>query len=163
MGKKFKTISSLQVQLKNDILDSLRNKISEICMRVVKDYLLKNVYHSYIPQGDYSYDRTYELMDSVSVGNFKLGYKYATFEIFMDTSKINPYETSGTDWNQHADVDGDDMSEYIPMWIEEGTEGGLWERKGAHYMQDSFVQLSNELPSMLERALKNEGWDVKVL
>lgn len=163
MSKTFKTISSLQVQLKNDIFDNLRNRISEICIRVVKDNLLKKVYWNYVPQGDYSYDRTYELMDSVTVGNFNIGYKYATFDVFMDTSKINPYQTEGSSWNQHADVDGDDMSEYIPMWIEEGTTGGLWKRDGAHYMQESFIQLVNELPNALEKALRSEGWNVSVL
>jgi len=164
VSKKFATVSALQGHLKTTIMEAIQNKIAEICMRVVRDKLLETVYHKYIPQGDLAYDRTYELMDSVTVGNFQMGYKYATFEIFMDTNKINPYSTGEGEWNQHADMGYEqDVSEYIPLWVEEGTEGSLWDREGAHYMEKSHYELEGSLHQALARELRGEGWDVTLI
>lgn len=165
----FKTYSALQGHLKESIIEAVQGKITEICINVVKDYIQRNVYEAYVPDND-SYDRTFDLINSVTVGNISTGTKYVTFEIYMDTEKINPQirtssfnqEGDGyTGWNAHADVYDLDMSEYIPMWIEEGTEGSLWDREGAHYMYDSWVDLSGgDLARALADALRNQGWKI---
>jgi hypothetical protein len=142
-------------------MEAIEGKIAEICMKVVRDNLLERVYWNYIPQGEYAYDRTYELMDSVTVGNFHLGTTHATFEIYMDTDKINAYVTDRDRWNQHASVDPIDVSEYIPLWVEEGTDGSLFDREGAHYMEASHYELSGgQLAQALARELRKEGWNV---
>lgn len=163
MSKRHATVSSLQAQLKNDIVQAINGKITDICIRVVRDNLLERVYWEYAPNGNYSYDRTYELLDSVTVGNLKVGYKYATFEIFMDTDKINPYVTDGNGWNQHASVDPIDTSEYIPLWVEEGTSGSLWDRDGAFYMQQSHYELFSRLHVVLAHELRKQGWKVTMI
>lgn len=108
-----------------------------------------------------SYQRTMELRNSVTVGNVSVGYKYVKFEIFMDTDKINGYITGGDEWNQHASVEGMDVSDYIPLWVEEGTSGGLFDRPAAHYMEKSWFELGNgKIASELRNALRGEGWKV---
>ncbi|KDN90469.1 hypothetical protein MF621_004143 (plasmid) [Bacillus velezensis] len=163
MGRRFKTVSELQKNLKNDILNSIKDKISEACVEIVRKNINDKVYKSYIPQGENSYDRTYELLDSVVVGNFKLGTKYAQFEIYMDSNRINPYVTSEGEWNKHVSFDPIDESEMIPLWIEEGTDGSLWDRDGAHYMEESSIQLDDSLYKELARELKRNGWEVKII
>lgn len=157
--KRHKTVSSLQAHLKDSIVHGIKNEIREIALLTVREYILKNVYDSYTPAGD-GYERTYELARSVSLGNIKIGHKYITFEIFMDTSKINPYEQKS--WNAHANIDyTQDTSDYIPLWVEEGTEGSLWDRDGAHYMEDSTRELDRgELAFALYLSLSNQGWQV---
>jgi hypothetical protein len=164
MSRRFKTVSSLQNHLKDSVMEAIQGKVTELCIEVVKDYIQRNVYDKYRPDPD-TYDRTFELLNSVTVGNLNLGTKYATFEIFMDTEKINAHIRNGSHgylgWNSHADVYDLDMSEYIPLWIEEGTEGSLWDREPAHYMYDSWVDLSGgELAKALADSLRRQGWDV---
>ncbi|HDX9663345.1 TPA: hypothetical protein ROX91_002044 [Bacillus cereus] len=164
MSRTFKDVSALQVQLKRDIYQSIQGQIADMCNKVVKEMVQKRIYDAYIPSGEYAYERTDELKNSVTIGNFKLGTKYATFEIYMDSEKISPNETGEDYWNQHADVDYEqDVSEYIPQWVEEGTSGSLWDRKGAHYMEQSAISLDNSLYRELANELSRQGWDVKVI
>lgn len=165
MSKQFKTVSALQGHLKNSIVESIEDKLVKICIDVAQQYIQKNVYEAYIPTGEFSYDRTYDLLDAVTVANINVGTKYVTFEVFMDSSKINPQIRSSFDsnaWNAHADVTQIDVSEYIPLWIEEGTSGSLWDRDGAHYMESTYVELSGgRLAQELASELRRKGWSVK--
>jgi hypothetical protein len=162
---RFKTVSALQGHLKSSIMTAIEGKVTAICMDVVQEYVRKNVYEAYIPQGDEAYDRTFDLLNSVTIGNLSIGYKYASFEIYMDTGKINPQIRNGTQgyggWNAHADVHSIDVSEYIPLWAEEGTSGSLHDREGAHYMEDAYFDLSGgELAVALANSLRSQGWNV---
>lgn len=167
---RFKTVSSLQGHLKHSIMESIQTKVTDICIKVAQENIWKNVYEKYEPDPNH-YDRTFELLNSVTVGNLSIGTKYATFEIYMDTDKIEPHIRTGRQvnaegdkyggWNSHADVFDLDMSEYIPMWIEEGTSGGLHPREGAHYMEATHFDLSGGLLAQaLSDALEREGWRV---
>lgn len=131
-------------------------------MDVVKDHVQRLVYDAYIPQGENHYDHTFELLNSVTVGEIKVGYKYMTFEIYMDTEKIGSYVTkSKKEWNQHASVDPVDVSEYIPLWIEEGTEGSLHDKEGVHYMEQSTIELDGgKLAQAFADRLRQKGWNV---
>lgn len=164
MSKGFKTVSALQHHLKQSILEAIENKIIDICIKVAKKHIEERVYEAYVPQGDLAYDRTFELLNSVTVGNLNVGAKYVTFEIYMDTEKINPYVRNHfghNGWNAHADVYGIDVSEYIPLWIEEGTNGSLFDREGAHYMEQTYFELDNgKLAQELANELRKQGWNV---
>ncbi|WP_321132700.1 hypothetical protein [Virgibacillus sp. M23] len=80
----------------------------------------------------------------------------------MDTDKINAYRTGDGEWNQHGDIQYiQDVSEYIPLWVEEGTSGSLWDRDGSHYMEASHYELSGgQLARALSDALRSKGWSV---
>lgn len=159
----YKNIPALQQKLKDDLMNSVRKRIGEICMNVVRDSIMERVYWDYTPDGINSYDRTYELLDCVTVTEPVVGTKYMNFEIFMDTSKINPYITDDSSWNQHASVENIDVSEMIPLWIEEGTEGSLHDREGAHYMEQSALSLDSTLYKAFAQALRREGWKVTLI
>lgn len=162
MAKLFKTISEVQKQLKGDIKEALEDDIAEAIIRVVEKYLQSNVYDAYIPQGEFAYDRTYELRNAVVMSPVKVGNKYAKFEVYMDSDLIDANVIDDNrKWNQHASVDPIDVSEYIPMWVEEGTNGSLWDREGAHYMADSYFDLSDgSLAKMLANELRSRGWKI---
>ncbi|MEX3625180.1 hypothetical protein [Viridibacillus arvi] len=158
MTKRHKTVSSLQAQLKSDIYEAITGKITEICTEIVQDNVRDM---GYIQKSELTYDRTWELLNSVTVGNLYVGTKQIKFEVFMDTDKIGSYVKDGDDWNQHASVDPMDVSEYIPLWVEEGTEGSLYDREGAHYMENSHLQLDGGLLAReLAKRLKQNGWKV---
>lgn len=160
--RRHKTVSSLQNQLKSDLLELIQNGVADIAIKTVQDHLRRTVYDAYTPQGEFGYDRTFELLESVSVGNLRVGNKYIYFDIFMDTEKIGSYvKESSREWNQHASVDPMDVSEYIPLWVEEGTSGSLWDREGAHYMEQSWLELdSGKLAQEFANRLRQKGWNV---
>lgn len=160
--RRHKTVSSLQKQLKGDIIEAVQNEVADIAIKTVQDHLESTVYQAYKPQGEYGYDRTFELLNSVTVGNLKVGTKYVYFDIFMDTEKIGSYvKDNNYEWNQHASVDPMDVSEYIPLWVEEGTSGSLWDREGAHYMEQSWIELdSGKLAQEFADRLRQKGWRV---
>ncbi|MED3976192.1 hypothetical protein P4639_22600 [Priestia megaterium] len=163
--KKFKTVSAVQAQMKQSIIMAVETRIREVATRVVKQYIQKNVYEAYIPQGESAYDRTFELLNSVTVGNLVVGSKHVSFEIYMDTNVMTPQIRNGVfgygGWNAHADVNSIDVSEYIPQWIEEGTEGSLHDREGAHYMEDAYYDLGyGDLAHALADSLRSQGWKV---
>lgn len=164
MSQKFSRISDLQKHLKNSILEAFEHKVTQVVINTIRDNILKRVYFAYTPQGDFAYERTYELLDAISITGFTAGTKHITLEISMDASKISSYVTAGYSWNQHADIWGNDVSEYIPLWIEEGTEGSLWDRSGSYYMANSYNELTREsrVTKVLAEALRREGWNVVV-
>lgn len=160
----FKEVSTLQNHLKTSIVNSIQGRVREIILDVAQKHINKNVYQVYTPSGEGAYDRTYELLEAVTVGNIVIGTKFITFEIFMDVEKINPVVNDGSKWNAHASVDPIDVSEYIPMWVEEGTTGSLWDRQPAHYMKDTTSELKfGRLARELSVALSNEGWTVTMV
>jgi len=163
--KKFKTVSSLHAHLVDTITKAITEKIFNICANVVRKNIEDKVYKAYVPHGDFPYQRTFELLNSVSVGNLKIRNKSVSFDVYMDTSKIHPYpqKIGGRGWNAHADVYFNDVSDFIPLWIEEGTEGSLWDRSGAHYMESSKYEIEDILPLELVKSLKSKGWKVVTL
>ena len=161
MARLHNTVSSLQRHLADSVARGIRERLYQLCEDVVKKNIQKKVYDAYTPSGEHPYQRTYELLNSVDISDVRIGSKYADFEVFMNHENIGAYETGVNEWNQHADVYGLDMSQYIPKWIEEGTNGGLFPRGGAYYMADSFVDLTDgRLGVALGNSLKAEGWNV---
>lgn len=161
----YQSISEIQLKLKSSIVQSINTELRKHCTKVVQEYLYETVYKTYVPKGEHSYDRTMELLNAVTVGEITVGTKYVTFEVYIDSEKIQPSITSDpSDWNQHASVYPTDVSEYIPMWVEEGTTGSLWDRDGAHYMEQAYLQLNQgDLARALAESLKSMGWNVITL
>jgi hypothetical protein len=160
MTRLFNTVNDLQKHLKGDIANSVMGQVQEVATETVQRILRAE---GYIGQDPTSYDRTWELLNSVTVGNISVGTKYVTFEIFMDTDKINAYAKNDDNWNQHASVDPIDVSEYIPLWVEEGTDGSLWDREGSYYMKGSWNELNDgKLAQAFASELRSRGWNVTV-
>ncbi|MCC3687363.1 hypothetical protein LLR47_19320 [Bacillus cereus] len=164
MSRLFSSVSELQHHLKDSIREGIEHKLMKIVLEIVQKYVDKNVYHNPFKKegSEFAYDRTMELMNSITIGELKMGTKYATFEVYMDAEKIRASETDEGYWNQHANIDyTQDTSNYIPQWIEEGTNGSLWDWQPTHYMADSYFELSDgSLARELADALRREGWNV---
>lgn len=133
----FNNLDDLFKHLENTVNESLV-PTAEIIRDLVKEYIQKNLYEAYTPQ---SYNRTYELINSISVNKISNN----TYEIYYDVDKIFPYITT-TFWNQHASISEYDRSEYLPYYIERGTskaDGSLFERKPLGAMQ-SIIDNKNK-------------------
>ncbi|MFJ8247283.1 hypothetical protein [Peribacillus asahii] len=155
---RFNTVSELQHKLKADIVQAVNGRLAEICMEIVRNNVREK---GYIQNDQTDYDRTWELLNSVTIGNLSVGYKYIGFEVFMDAEKIDYNITGDGEWNQHASMKGEDKSEQIPLWVEKGTKGSLWDRPAGNYMQHSTSELGDgRLAEALANELRKEGWKV---
>lgn len=151
-------------------MDALESVLSKTAKRVVEDNVQKYVYDAYTPQGLFPYERTNELLQSVTIDNLRIGTKRASFEVFMDSAKIHPYSNDEGGWSQHESMTtGDDVSDYIPMWVEDGTKPSLWKhpfpagRPARHYMEKSKLELHLKMFNQLASELRKQGWDVRIL
>lgn len=166
MPKYFVKVEDMQKHLKETIA---RSRIEEIVRSVMRDYIDRKVYQNYTPEGVHAYDRTYELINAVDIVDVFVGTKHYTFEVFLNpallTSDANRSETG--DWNAHASMpqggnsSGYDTTEFIPLWIEKGTNGSLWDREGAYYNNDTYMDLDTGqgLVNALIRILRKEGFN----
>ena len=157
----FKTVSALQQHLKNTIATS---NIEEVVMRVVRRYIDENVYQAYTPSGLDAYDRTYELLSAVEVMQRSTGSTHHRFEVAINPMQLEFDNTRSLDgqWNAHASMPptSNDVRELIPLWIEEGTSGSLWDRDGAYFNWDAWQDLGNgTLVRALLKELQRAGYD----
>lgn len=153
----FTNVASLHKHLKTTISTS---KIEILVKETVDKYIHENVYSAYTPN---SYVRTHEFEKAVIIGEEILTDEGYTFEVYIDSSRLNSVMGGVDEWGQHASVHGADVTEYIPLWLEEGTRGSLWDRNGAYYMQDSHIELSGgKLAQALAKGLRAQGYMVTV-
>lgn len=156
---KFDNIKDLEKYLKGVSTSILKNEIVEVAKRVIEKYIYENVYQ-YQPK---EYTRTYELWDSLTVSDvFTDDRGRTSIKIYFDTNKIKPHMVTDN-WNQHADIYDNDTSKYIPLWVEEGAEGSLWDRQPANIFGNSVKELERTKKHIyaLIKELKANGIDVK--
>lgn len=128
-------------------------------VEILRDFTKINVYQKYSPT---EYDRTFELIDSISKRNFKqISKNKYQAEIFFDDKKIKARRSDGM-WNFHMSIDGIDISASLPFWIEEGTNGSLWDRDGAYMVRETerFLKKTNKLNVLLRKELLRKGFKV---
>lgn len=123
-----------------------------------KKLLKERLYDAYDPK---MYDRTFELIDSISHSEvIKVNNTYYV-EIFYDADKIRAYprEKDGLythKWGRHTDFDSEDVSYWIPLWIEEGTQNEYYSHKGTRSMEDTREWISKEYNRLFRLALQQK-------
>ena len=105
------------------------------------------------------YERTYELLNSITQSEVvKLSNGTYYVEIYYDTDKIRAYprENDGLSykWGQHTSFDGEDVSEFIPLWIEKGTNNPYYSHKGTDSMEDTKKWIEQEYNRLFKIYLK---------
>jgi hypothetical protein len=165
-GNKFDSISALMKHIENEVILSLKI-VAEDIRQIIKDYVEKEVYQAYTP---HEYSRTYELLNSLEISEIKKIGNVFSFDIFFNPDKIGMYDTRDK-WNQHKSVYGYEtwhgmkLNELIPWFIENGTEGGLWDRDGIYAMEyvKERLENTNEHLKKIVKVLKSKGYDVRIV
>jgi hypothetical protein len=165
-GKSFDSLSALMKYIENEVIYSL-GLVAEDIRKIISEYVDKEVYQAHKP---FEYTRTYELLNSLDISDIKINGNTYSFDIFFNPDKIGMYDT-GDKWNQHKSVygyetwHGLDINELIPWFIENGTEGSLWDRDGIHSMEyiKERLEKTNEHLKKIVKVLKAKGYDVKII
>lgn len=128
---------------------------------MLKKLLKERLYDAYDPK---MYDRTFELLNSISHSEIiKLNNGTYFIEIYYDTDKIRSYPRERGDfgqyvaWGRHTSFKDEDVSEWIPLWIEEGTKNKYYSHKGTHSVEDTKKWITKEYNRLFRIALKKYG------
>lgn len=153
----FSNKNQLRRYLEKMVIDGL----NYCCYRaeaMLKKLLQERLYDAYDPK---MYDRTFELIDSISHSEvIKVNNTYYV-EIFYDDDMIRSYPRKENGlytykWGQHTSFDNEDVSHWIPLWIEEGTDNKYYSHKGTHSIEDTREWLSKEYNRLFRIALKQK-------
>lgn len=160
------TYSELERVLQQVAEDAL-NKVTIKVEKMIKKYVMDKLYNSYTPT---DYIRSYDYLESLTVTKVtKNSLGELETKIFFDPNKIHSRETEGSYWNQHMSINGDTtwegkpISEWIPVFIEYGTKGSLWDRKGIHVVDNIMKELDRDgkYKKFMASELKRMGLDAK--
>lgn len=135
MAKTFNTIEELMIYLQKQIPIGLE-KIGE----EVKEILRNNVQELWYdrPFTPTYYSRTMEYINCIQCSKVKnIGNGKYEVEIYFDTNLIQPHINSNGEWNQHANIDGEDVSAQIPYYIEEGNNSSIYSYQGVHPVENT--------------------------
>lgn len=149
------------VNIKYKDLDGyLRSRINDAvmsCAKIaeikLKDDIMSKLYNEYNPK---EYQRTYDFLESVSLKPIVGKKNTINVMIYYDTSKIIPNFVEDN-WNQHEDIWGIDVHEFIPLWLEFGTKNSLWDREGIYAMEGLEIYLRDRYKDMLKKELERKG------
>lgn len=135
MDKMFNSIDELMIYLQEQIPINL-----EIIGEEVKEILRNNVQQLWYGRSftPHYYTRTFEYINSIVCSKaVPIGSGMYEVEIYFDTNLIHPYPSTNGNWPQHESIYGDDVSEFIPEWIEEGNNSPLFSYEGVHPTEDT--------------------------
>lgn len=118
----------------------------------LKELLKKRVYE-FEPE---IYERTFELLNSISKSEVIKVHNSYYVEIYYDTDKIRSYPRDYPLWGQHTDFSGNDVSYWIPKFIEEGTDNKYYSHKGTNSIEDCKDWIKKEYNRLFRLVIKAE-------
>ncbi len=152
----FGSTQDLQKHIQQITLTKIKSYLMNIVANVLKDYVNELVYEANDPS---DYERTYELLNSITISDFKKVGNTYKIKVFFDNDKINTYITNDGEWNKHADIYGNSVADELPYYLEYGTNGSLHDKKPARFTQKTYEYFINTNRHIIElkNRLKQQG------
>ncbi len=150
-------------------------EVAKVVEKEIKNYIMVNLYNKYEPK---YYTRTYNYINSLSVKKAKKVDNGYVVEIFFDTDKIMPLPPDGDGenglgrWSRHSSItsylnggSGDDMSDMIPLWMEYGVVGSLWDRDGIYSIENNIAIMKKTKYHLdeIKKVLESRGIKVEIV
>lgn len=144
------TYESLFKQIEIDMNDVLINEISQELITIWTQMLYTNFYAVY---DNYSYERTYEILSSISVLNVsKSGSGKTYVSIGYDMNSLTQGDNNG--WAQHEDPK-------LDMRIESGYKGGVMghDPRGINSLDELYSLLNSpKFKEMFNQRMRSRGY-----
>lgn len=140
----------------NAVLKDCLREIAEKTTLELKEYVLGVWYGSYTP---ISYERTYQMLDSITHSEIEPHGDSFNVAVFFDTDKISSNYTGGT-WNQHMSVGasgGDFSNDDFIQVLEEGNPSPLYSNSGMQMFEQTSKWLEKNLPSIAMKVFAKYG------
>ena len=158
---KFNSLKELNAYAKNQMRIIAKTKLNYIVMEALREFVMKKVYQDHIPL---EYVRTYDLINSITIGKTINDGNIITASIYFDSSKIIP--NTQDFWSQHASVYdynidkkyNEPINEMIPYYINYGTDSPVYSHEETLFLEETIKSLnSGLLRSELIKFLKQRG------
>lgn len=107
----FNSLGELESFVMNNAKAGLQTVVANKVKKILRDYVEENVYSSYTPR---LYQRTNELIDSISIRLLGASSKGVMVEIYFSPDKMNHTSLLGGSGVNAGD------NVYIPRWVDEG-------------------------------------------
>jgi hypothetical protein len=148
----------------NYINKNIQTKLPQLTQQIeqtIKDYIMERHY-SWQPS-DYSH--TYQYVNSLTVSKIRESSDGYEVELYFDTSKIQPLpHDEDRRWNKHMDMYGNPVNEFIPLWLEEGTNNPYYSHPGNHAIRDTYEEFKNgKAVKELLILLKSKGFNCTII
>lgn len=148
MAKRIKNKAELQ----KIIRDAAKVSVAHFAEKIADEYR-NNIetmwYDTYDPNPE-SYERTYQLLDSVSIENTNNGSL-----VYLDTDKIRLY-AEHPEWNAHMGWDGEEV-ENLPKMLNDGTQGNPMGNNPRAEYAGGFIDETNDwIKSELKHVIRDE-------
>lgn len=140
-------MSSIQVSSMSELNKILHLQVIEILKKVGKE--IQGVLRDEVDKAWYNrsgfdfdnsqYERTMQLLESISLSPLEVTGNQYQVKIYYDTSKIIPmYGTDSKPWSRHQSViDGRSSAEALPYYIEYGNgDSSIYQYEGVHPVQN---------------------------
>lgn len=163
-------------QLKMMINLLIQNCLKEIA-KETEDYLRKfvekNWYNAYSPT---MYDRTYDLLNSITRTSVQTMGNSFNISIYFDTDKIKPDDRMGTlnlylsdfwgtEWNAHMSFDKREFTSGLIETLEFGNPSPYspsYAEQGISMLEKTTLWLKYELPNIAKRVFAKHGMNVSI-
>lgn len=144
MTKFIRNSSELSKALKQTVLKQATEKIGEDVKYLIKAYIVDTFYGQYKPK---EYERTFQLLNSVTTTNVRETSNGYEIEVYLDINGIN-YELEDTEYVVWLASKGFHGSSNIyttgEFWNDTMTElkGGYLQRKFGEYLKEKGLKVS---------------------
>ena len=158
----FKSLKDMQNYIASQMKEVAKKELSKVVFTELKKFVKQNVYSAYNPS---QYDRTYQLLNSVTIGELESSGKSIVCSVYFDPNKIKPAFADNF-WNQHRsvfDYDTDKkhnapINEMIPYYMNYGTDSPVYSHDETLFLEETIKSLnSGLLRSELIKFLKQRG------
>jgi hypothetical protein len=146
----------------NELLENILQKIAEETVEYLKRYVDIFWYQTHYPT---IYNRTYEMLNSVTHSNIeKVGNRFDVF-IYFDASQITSQLLGEGLWNQHMGFDERIFTVGLIDSVEQGNPSPYspdYAREGIHMFEATDIWLDKEIPKIAKKIFKENGIDVVI-
>lgn len=143
-GKQFTNLNDLYKYLESQIEVNL-DKIAKEIASVLKHYVQENWYNRMdsVKLGFDQYQRTFEVLNSISCEKVKKVGNSFEVKIFFDENKIHSIHRDGT-WNAHMSLDGSteyggmSIPEWVVYWLNYGQNSPVYSYPGGGFLEETI-------------------------
>lgn len=152
----FSNFKQLELYMEKKIIQTL-----DKCADLAMDRLTQNIIDSVYDWQPKQYERTYQLLESVSRTEVKKIYDRYVVEIYFDYKKMQPIIVENK-WNKHADfygnwIQNEQSASDLINWLEYGTENKWFSHDEHRFYRDTLEWIQKEYRKIFKAYAKQSG------
>lgn len=136
----------------------------ETIKQVLIDSTKRMWYSEHSPE---QYQRTYDILNSISLDAVKTGKGGYTATVYFDEDKIRMQAADG--WNQHMSVDGSTsyggrpIASWVVEWVSFGQNSSIFSYEGGGHIQATQEFAKADAVYLIEESLRKAGFETVVV